>query len=192
MTSTATITDKRSLNSIKKRWSALQGREFSLDFARAKLLNDVLERLDGDEDNLRLFIRGVLGEHGRRAQKFARMAVAFETESDIGLWSKIGGSAVVLLTSLSKPQRRKVIRNVERALERSGRQNVSIGGFRNIVKRSVGEARYNETLVEPRPNTRAQLNALRSFVLTLLESSPKLMKKMTEDVKEALGIDLVE
>jgi len=189
---TTTTLSTRSVTSIQRRWSALQGREFSLDFARAKLLHSVLERLDQNEENLRSFIVAVLGEHGRRAQKFARMTVAFNEVSDIGIWSKIGGSAMILLVSLTPARRRKVLAKVDEALERLGRENITMGAFRNIVKRVVGERRYRETLVEPRPDTRGQLNALRSFILTLLRSKPSLLKGMDESVKEALGIDLVE
>jgi len=97
-----TITmSERSVTSIQRRWSALQGREFSLDFARAKLLHGVFERLDRDEENLQSFIVAVLGEHGRRAQKFARMTVAFDEVSDIETWSKVGGSAMILLINLT-------------------------------------------------------------------------------------------
>lgn len=187
-------------NRIKREWDSLQSREHGIDLERAKLLHDVYTRLGRDEALLDTFIVGVLGEYrGKRTKMFVRLALAFDKmgTSETETWNMIGGSSMVLFARVrTARQRRRVLTRVRRTLATTKRSTISGASFRTILKDVLG-AEYSSVLNEFKSgptggNLRFQLQILKGFVLSLVKSNPNILNEMSDDVKVALGVDLVE
>lgn len=184
----------RTRTRIRRQWDSIQGKANVVDFERAKLLHEAYVVLNKDAATLAAFIVAELDEYpGKRTMSFVRLALAYETIDDRETWAVLGGKAVVLLARIPrKRDRNKVMRRVRKALESTGRDTIALSTFRNCAHEALGEAAYRELLLEPSSNgtgvLRAELIALKRFVLTLLSRDPSLKRGMPAEVKRALGI----
>lgn len=181
-------------NTIKRRWDNLQSRGNLLDYDRAKLLHSVWQRLQKDDGLLAHFLVTVLGEYpGKRCSLFVRLVHAYALNQSQETWQKAGGSGVIMLTRLSKASQRKVLERLDETLSHTQRQTVSLATFRTIVREVIGEDSYKKILTEQRGQSRlrAELAALKKFLLTLLDKHPEFRREVPKPVVKALGLDLV-
>lgn len=189
------VIGQRTTNRIKKAWDKLETRSNNLDFDRAKLLHEVWTRLQRSDKSLAHFTVHVLGEYaGKRTLAFIRLVHAYDEIQDLDTWAKIGGKGVVLLSRVShKTKRKKILREVDNSMQRTGRSTTTIGTFRTIAQEVLGEEAYRATLSEPhgRSNLSAELSLLKNFLITLIGKNPDLANGMPRKVKKALGLDLV-
>lgn len=197
---TATITKlpfipTRTTNRIKRQWDKLEGRGNALDFERAKLLNEVWNRLQQDDKSLAGFLVNVLDIYkGKRTLAFIRLAHAFDAIDDVDTWTKLGGKSVVILSRVKhKTKRRAIMRRVDKTLKRTGRSTVAVATFRTFAHEVLGDENYRKALTEPhgRSNLTAELALLKQFILTMIGTNPELEKAMSPAVKKALGLDLL-
>lgn len=190
------VIGKRTTNRIKKAWDKLESRGNHLDFDRAKLLHEVWTRYQRNDKNLATFTVKVLGEYGgKRTLAFIRLVHAYDEIQDIETWTKLGGKGVVMLSRVRhKTKRKKLLREVDKSMERTGRTTTTIGTFRNIAQSVLGEDAYRSTLSEPhgRSNLSVELALLKGFLIELIGKNPDLSKGMPRKVKKALGLDLVQ
>ena len=188
----------RKTNRLREQWDKMQGQEHDVDYRRAKLLHEVLIRLDRDEDQLVSFVIAVLGEYpGKRPLMFVRFALAFDVVDDHATWAAVGGRSMILLARLKKVRRNRVMRRINKTLKNTGRTTVSRTTFRNAFRESLTDEEYRAALTERQSapangTTRTQLKLLRGFILTLLRGNPDLRRGMPRDVKKLLGADLVD
>ena len=190
---------KRDINRCREQWDALQGREYGIDYERAELLHKVFVRHDRNEDHLYDFIVSILGEYpGKRSKSFVRMAVAFDTLTDPEEWGTLGGVGMVKLARVTRAaKRRKVMTRVRACCHRTGRTTISTGHLRNILAQLLTADEYQQTLCEWRENNgrrslRADMDALKAFLFTVLKNNPTLRKGLPKEVKNILGVDLLE
>jgi hypothetical protein len=184
-----------SLESIRSRWDALRGGEFSLDFERAVFLYNILvEHLNEEEDLLRKFIVKVLGEYaGKRTEKFIRMVNALDVNDDEERWGQIGGASMVLLTRVDGRKHSKVWRAVDEVLAETGRDSVSNATFRSILKGILGNEGYRAILTErqdrktPLTDYKTQVVILQGQILDLLDL-PGVREALTDKARFLLGM----
>jgi hypothetical protein len=187
--------NSRTTTRIKRQWDKLEGRGNRLDFDRAQLLHTVYIRLQKNEKSVAAFIVGQLGvEPGKRPYALFRLAEAFDANSDQETWDKLGGTATALLTRVKgKVARRRILKKVDASLKSTGRSCVSSETFRKFARAVLGHEAYQASLTEPKSgsNTKAELAALKAFVLTLIAKDPSVKRGMSQQVKRALGLDIL-
>jgi len=139
-------------NNYKTEWDALRGQEYDLDFDRTLFLwNVMVESLHENIDTLRDYIIVELEEFaGKRVESFIRFVEAFAHIDSYDTWAKIGGAGVVLLNRVDRRRHRTILRRVDETLERTGRDRVSLGTFRTILRDVLGVESYRESLTEQR------------------------------------------
>lgn len=195
MSPTSSKISDEAAHSFKKKWDQLRGREHDLSRERASLLFEVWNRLQRVDSLLQQFLVSVLGEYpGKRCQAFVRLARAYDEIRENETWVMIGGHGVVLLSRMNGHSRRVVLRKTRETLNRTGRETVTIGTFRAIIRETLGKAGYRAILTEPQQRTalRQELITLKDFILPLIRRFPDIEKRMTAEVRRVLGVDLLD
>lgn len=184
------------IKSIKRRWAKLRLTENRNEYEMAKLLHDVFVRLDRNADSLEAFIVATLEEpRGQAARRFVRFATSFDTVGDRSDWDRFGAKGIDLLARIeSKRERNKVLRSLNKTIERTGLGYTSHYKVRTTIQDVLGLAAYRSLLIIDRRDTSRQqdLDALRQYVLGLLAENPKLARNMPEKVKAAIGLNAFE
>lgn len=185
------------INRIKRRWAKLRRDSHRNEYEMAKLLHEVFVRLDRNNDSLEAFIVATLEEpRGQSSRRFVRFATSFDVIGDRAEWDKFGAKGIDLLTRITaKRDRNKVVRSLNKTIERTGLGYTSHFKVRTTIQDVLGHETYRSLLIiDRRDNTQQQqdLDALRQFVLDLLSKDPSLSRRMPEKVKAAIGLNAFE